>query len=164
MEQNKATGYTIYQLEQMAETVLTESGFTGINVDVVKLANMLGYAVFQANLSDNIAGQVIKNKQISAIYINANDAPSRQRFSIAHEIAHILLHHNPQEETFTDYRNNGTYSQQEFEADNFAAALLMPKDRSLDIWNICKDVDDFANAMRVSKAAASIRLTNLGLI
>lgn len=159
-----STSYTIYQLEQMAEAVLVQSGFADANVDIVKLANMLGYTVFQANLSNNIAGQVVKNEQGGAIYINVNDTPGRQRFSIAHEIAHVLLHHNSQEQTFIDYRNNGTYSQQEFEADNFAAALLMPKDRSLQVWNNYKDVDEFANAMGVSKAAASIRLTNLGLI
>ena len=85
--------------------------------------------------------------------------------AIAHEIGHILLHHNGgQDIDFTDYRNNDRYDKKEFEADNFAAALLMPKARSLEVWGLTGDVDDFARAMKVSRKAAAIRLINLGLI
>lgn len=155
--------FTVDQLERMADVLLEQTGFSSENVDVVKLANALDFKVFKANFIDDVAGQVIKNENEKAIYINANDKPGRQRFTIAHEIAHILLHHQ-KDSVFTDYRNKGAYSQQEFEADNFAAALLMPKERSHQIWNICNDVDDFASIMGVSRAAASIRLMNLGLI
>lgn len=154
--------FSIYQLENMAEAVLEQTGFLNKNVDVVKLANILGFNVYQTNFSDDIAGKVVREE--NAIYINQLDKPERQRFSIAHEIAHILLHHKGETGNFIDYRNNGTYNQQEFEADNFAAALLMPKDRSIEIWQKYRDVDDFAFAMKVSRAAASIRLINLKLI
>ncbi|MDD3506613.1 MAG: ImmA/IrrE family metallo-endopeptidase, partial [Sulfurimonas sp.] len=58
----------------------------------------------------------------------------------------------------------GDYNQKEFEADNFAASLLMPKEISIKVWKKTRDIDDFADAMQVSKVAASIRLRNLGLI
>lgn len=154
--------YSIYQLENMAEAVLKQTGFLNENVDVVKLANILGFNVYQAYFSDDVSGKVVKEEK--AIYINRLDKPERQRFSIAHEIAHILLHHKGEIGNFIDYRNKGIYNQQEFEADNFAAALLMPKNRSIEVWQKYKDVDDFAFAMKVSRAAASIRLINLGLI
>lgn len=159
------TSYTISQLEKIADIVLTSTGFNDKNVDVVHVANLLGYSVFQADLGASIAGMVEKNAQEAKIYINKNELPERQRFTIAHEIGHILLHHKGgQDIEFTDYRNNDRYDQKEFEADNFAAALLMPRDRSLEVWNNTQDVDNFARFMKVSRKAAAIRLINLGLI
>ena len=160
-----AKRYSIAQLEAMAQIALCEASFNNKNVDVVELANLLGYSVFQADFENDIAGKVEKNSNEAIIYINRNDKPERQRFTIAHEIGHILLHHNNNQDIdFIDYRNKGEYSQKEFEADNFPAALLMPKDRSIELWNNLNDVDDFARAISVSRAAASIRLMNLGLI
>ena len=157
--------YTVRQLEKIADIVLSSTGFNDKNVDIVKVANLLGYSVFQADLGGSVAGMVEKNSSEAKIFINENELPERQRFTIAHEIGHILLHHNGgQDIDFTDYRNNDRYDKKEFEADNFAAALLMPKARSLEVWGLTGDVDDFARAMKVSRKAAAIRLINLGLI
>ena len=74
------------------------------------------------------------------------------------------MHHVKQNEYFIDYRDKEIYDTKEFEADNFAANLLMPREKSIEIWQRTYDVDDFAKTMKVSRAAASIRLMNLGLI
>ena len=157
---------TYEQLEAAANVTLKHfnpqnSQFT----NVIAIAMALGYKVMATNFEKNISGMVVNNADGKYIYVNKNDTPERQRFTIAHEIGHILLHHvQKDEEYFVDYRNNNQYNDREFEADNFAAALLMPREKSISTWYETEDVDDFAKAMKVSRAAASIRLINLGLI
>lgn len=156
---------TYEQLEAAANVTLKhfnpqDSQFT----NVIAIAMALGYKVMATNFEKNISGMVVNNADGKYIYVNKNDTPERQRFTIAHEIGHILLHHVQKEEYFVDYRNNVKYDDREFEADNFAAALLMPREKSINVWHETEDVDDFAKAMKVSRAAASIRLINLGLI
>ena len=156
--------YSIPDLEKIAEIVIKEFG-CGDDVDVIQLANQLGFEVYQTDFADNIAGKVERNSTNSRIFVNRSDIPARKRFTVAHEIGHIILHNDISKDIdFVDYRNNGKYDQREFEADNFAAALLMPREKSKKVWNEYHDIDDFAVVMGVSKRAAAIRLTNLGLI
>lgn len=65
---------------------------------------------------------------------------------------------------FVDYKNKFTYSAKEYELDNFAAALLMPKELVYKTWQKTQRIRDFAEAMGVSQGAAAIRLTELNLI
>lgn len=57
-------------------------------------------------------------------------SPLRDNFTIAHELGHYLLHYEKKDETqiFTRYGAND----QEYQANRFAAAFLMPKDRFKD--------------------------------
>jgi Zn-dependent peptidase ImmA (M78 family) len=76
------------------------------------------------------------------------------------------LHHEPNEKPYkeVDFRTNSGFDSRESEANSLAAALLMPRKKANEIWSKLKDVDDFADAFKVSKQAASIRLENLRLI
>jgi len=159
--------YNIEQIEQISNAVL--KAFNEDNksvIDVVNIANKLGFEVSQAKFDGDISGMVKNSKNEKKIFINNQDIPSRQRFTLAHEIAHILLHHDNLDVEFdvVDYRNNGISTRKESEADSFAASLLMPTERAIRVWNFFEDVDDFAEEFNVSKMAASIRLRNLGLI
>lgn len=157
--------YTYKQLESAANVTLEHFNQQNLEfTNIIFIANQLGYTVISTNFENDISGMVVNSKSERAIYINNNDTPERQRFTIAHEIGHILLHHVEQNEYFVDYRNKEIYDTKEFEADNFAANLLMPREKSIEIWQRTYDVDDFAKTMKVSRAAASIRLMNLGLI
>ena len=157
--------YTYKQLESAANVTLEHFNQQNLEfTNIIFIANQLGYTVISINFENDISGMVVNSKSERAIYINNNDTPERQRFTIAHEIGHILLHHVEQNEYFVDYRNKEIYDTKEFEADNFAANLLMPREKSIEIWQRTYDVDDFAKTMKVSRAAASIRLMNLGLI
>ncbi|WP_103649807.1 ImmA/IrrE family metallo-endopeptidase [Campylobacter concisus] len=157
--------HTYKQLESVANVTLEHFNQQNLEfTNVISIANQLGYTVVSTDFENDISGMVVNSKDEKTIYINNNDSPERQRFTIAHEIGHILLHHIKNDEYFVDYRNKERYDSKEFEADNFAANLLMPKDKSIDVWQRTHDVDDFAKIMKVSRAAASIRLMNLGLI
>lgn len=87
------------------------------------------------------------------IFLNRNLPADRQRFSLAHELGHIVLHRFPSPEM-------------EQQADQFAAAFLMPKD---DIAGELRDLTLAKAAQlkphwRVSMAALIVRATTLGKI
>lgn len=67
-----------------------------------------------------------------AIYVNSDEYPQRQTFTIAHELGHALLHRDwaKTEEYQVLMRDDGTDhgEDHEKEANAFAAHLLVPKD------------------------------------
>ena len=108
----------------------------------------------------------------------ANDkAEGRQRFSAAHEIAHLFLHMgyivSPEKwNNIVAYedsvRARHGYSEEEFEAHQFAAAFLMPEDAFIKVaseaysngsYNLAKMAEKFG----VSVQAAKTRGQWLGL-
>jgi Zn-dependent peptidase ImmA (M78 family) len=95
--------------------------------------------------------------------------PNRQRFTIAHELGHLLLH---KDEVHIDRAFRNSISSQaidanEIEANRFAAELLMPFHllKNEDISNI--DVEDesslrdLARKFKVSLQAMTLRVTNI---
>jgi len=152
------------QIEQEVQKLVNGYNYP---IDIVEIAQKLGFEVYLSNFDNpDVAGMVINSLDNKSIYINKKDIPQRQRFTIAHEIGHIVLHHK-KDATFeeVDYRNtNELPSQKEIEANAFAAALLMPKELAIKVWDRLQDVDDFADYFKVSKSAGAIRLMNLGLI
>jgi Zn-dependent peptidase ImmA (M78 family) len=52
----------------------------------------------------------------------------------------------------------------EREANNFAAEILMPEGRVLELWDITPDIERAAEIFRVSKIAMATRLERMGLI
>ena len=148
------------EIEKKAKELIKNNDFP---IDVVKIANELGFNVFLSDFDEaNIAGMVVNSPREKSIYINKDDIPQRQRFTIAHEIGHIILHHqNNGDFKEVDFRNTDELpTQKEIEANAFAATLLMPKEQTVEMWNILQDIDDIANYFKVSKAAAAIRLMN----
>lgn len=162
--------YTLDQIENIAELVQKQLNVTDDTViDVVDIAKELGFNVYTSSFTkNNISGMVVSSTDEKAIYVAEDEFPQRQRFTISHEIGHIILHHDIDTESnfkIVDYRGaNNNFDRKEYEANAFAAALLMPKEKAKTIWKKLNDIDDFASTFKVSKMAASIRLQNLGLI
>ncbi len=80
----------------------------------------------------------------------------RDRFTIAHELGHIVLH---------SYRMPGDVA--ELEAHRFAGALLLPRDRAIDLVSSVTTLNEFARikaAFGISVQATIMRAANLGLI
>lgn len=97
------------------------------------------------------------------IAINEDDHPTRQRFTLAHELKHVL--DNPFIEALYPGRD-GTPSGQRAEAicDYFAACLLMPRPAVKMAWGLGHQrTDDLAAHFGVSRAAMGLRLHQLGL-
>ncbi|MFA5841120.1 MAG: ImmA/IrrE family metallo-endopeptidase [Candidatus Paceibacterota bacterium] len=122
--------------------------------------------------SKEFSGMLIRKDGHALIGINNNEAPVRQRFSIAHELGHFFLHQ--QDDTFVDYRKelkeNDIKNFKETEADQFAAALLMPKKfleedvKKLNSHGISeKEIKTLCDMYKVSEKAMTFRLINLNL-
>ena len=104
------------------------------------------------------------------IRINRHETRERQRFTLAHEIAHYLLHRDEidrHEEGIVDnvlYRS-GASEQTEYEANRLAADLIMPsnlvreKMDTLGTPTSDEIIDRMAEIFQVSKAAMEIRLS-----
>jgi len=75
-------------------------------------------------------GRIVNSKEFSIITINENSNIQRQRFTLAHELGHYVMHRNKRliydtEDNFWDWNS---YNQLETEANYFAAELLMPEE------------------------------------
>ncbi len=112
------------------------------------------------------------------IGVNATHPPTRQRFTIAHEIGHFLMHSErsmfvDKTVVFRDRSSSLGTDAEEIEANQFAAALLMPetlvlsevkalvassKSRNGDRW-----VKQLAKQFDVSPQSMQFRLANLGV-
>jgi Zn-dependent peptidase ImmA (M78 family) len=90
------------------------------------------------------------------IFVPTNTSRARDRFTIAHELGHLILHHQPNAgpKTFLRYGR----SPEETEANAFAGALLMPADRFRREWARCNgDPRTLAQTFQVSQSAADVR-------
>ena len=117
------------------------------------------------------------------IGVNALHASVRQRFTIAHEIGHLVLHEDPvfvdrmylapspskRPAYLRDARSSQATDVQEIEANKFAAALLMPPSmirEALDEVSVPVDgegIETLANLFDVSSQSMGFRLLNLGV-
>lgn len=100
----------------------------------------------------------------------SNQMPStRTRFSIAHELGHLCLHLLKSGGTLTEgtrLDRSPIYSEDEAEANEFAAALLMPKDEFIEFCKNCGKrvrIGDVAEYFNVSLQAAKTRGSILNL-
>ena len=101
-------------------------------VDITGLATALGLTVFESDeLPENISGRIcLDGVNTYSITVNANETYRRRRFTVAHECAHYLLHREKIGDGITDdgmYRSDKMSTKDEFEANNLAADLIMPR-------------------------------------
>ncbi|MGA9240535.1 MAG: ImmA/IrrE family metallo-endopeptidase [Silvibacterium sp.] len=169
------------KLEEKAEKTLRETDTYRIPIAIEVLAHRLNLAIQSEALGENLAGMLVVEGDRGAIGYNSTHALVRQRFTIAHEISHYLLHikKNRKSQLFIDrhltFRRDGYSSggvdYQEVEANHLGAALLMP--RGLVRQEIKKndlDLDDeeaitfLAKRFHVSSAAITNRLMNLQML
>ncbi|MFA5565088.1 MAG: ImmA/IrrE family metallo-endopeptidase [Acidimicrobiia bacterium] len=103
----------------------------------------------------------IKDDGSFTVFLPINTSYRRDRFTIAHELGHLVLHYPHAEETKA-YRRYGQ-SRQETEANAFAGALLMPEKAFRDFWyehrHLTHDarLDAVVRQFQVSKSAADVR-------
>ncbi len=161
------------EVELQASRVLAPLGVGEPPVNAIAVANGLGIEVRAVRWSDDaLRGRTIVRGGAPIIEVNADDPPNRRRFTIAHEVGHAVLHLlNKSHETISDtarelYRLSsiepGT-DPREIEANQFAAALLMPEDMVRRYHATEKDTYQLARVFNVSEDALAYRLKNLNL-
>lgn len=155
--------------QAQAEKILKNFGIKHPPVDPEAIAESMGvdvvYAHFMAPYDDQISG-FIELEPIPRIVVNAAIHPNRKTFTIAHELAHFVLHQ--------DYAKSGNYRilprkneytgnkpDEEREADAFAANLLVPYGE-LKKYASLASVPELARIFLVSDQVISNRLKRIG--
>jgi hypothetical protein len=141
-------------------------------VDVKAIAEALGIKVWEGRWPENISGKLIPDPVNGgnagySIIVNGDEGFTRKRFTIAHELAHFILHRNQIEAGIIDnvlYRS-GLSNLQERQANRLAADILMPRHLVARILEKHKNhaIEVLANFFMVSPAAMTIRLNQLRL-
>lgn len=130
-------------------------------LDVFSLVSALGLRLVKVPMEENTSGFFQIKDGMYEVGVNSLHHPNRQRFTVAHEIGHYILHRS--HGTFKDgllFRKN-QFNVQEKEANLFASVLLMPRfefESALRVGSI----EEVARKFGVSKQAAEYRLVGLG--
>ncbi|MGE3067692.1 MAG: ImmA/IrrE family metallo-endopeptidase [Hyphomicrobiaceae bacterium] len=133
-------------------------------VDVLAVARSLDLAVYETkDWPDDISGQIKKDdsKPEYVITINGKHSRHRKRFTVAHEIAHYILH---QELIGDGIIDDGLYRSRlggriEVQANEMAADILMPWElinRAMDLG--FNTMEGLADTFDVARSAMAIRL------
>lgn len=167
-------------IKETATRVLNQSGIGRPPIDVEFLVRAQGALLTSApNNDDTVSGFILRVPGSPAVIgVNANHPPVRRRFTLAHELGHLLLHAGTELHIdrfvmrMRDERTSEGTDEAEIEANRFAAEILMPEDflRSdlNELGPVTADDEEaitwLAKRYGVSKQAMTIRLTSLKLI
>ena len=141
----------------LAWQVLIKNNISALPVKVKKLCKSVGVKVRSYRRSFDLLkrlgldGNTEGNDAFSAdgcIFYDDTKSPARQRFSIAHELGHVLLH-----------KDERVGEDQEREADIFASRLLAPL-CVLHYLNV-RSAAEISELCEISQAAAEIRYKRL---
>ena len=173
-----------------ARKLLDQFKIKEVPVPVEVIAEKLGAKIVEKPFSGNepLSGALIRTSKSTVIAINGAVSDTRKRFTLAHELAHLVLHKG---DIFVDVvprvmlkrhaevnmRNaspSRTEDKKELEANQFAAELLMPKELidefltllldespSLDVEDL---IETLAKQFGVSQRTMEYRLVGLGLL
>lgn len=167
------------RVEQKAHRLLQQHGVQRPPVPIEDLVSRLGIQLAAEPLDSEVSAMLYRKGGRALILVNKNHPPVRQRFSVAHELGHFLLHGG---EVFIDKRIRVDFrdsksslgvSREEIQANRFAAELLMPEELLVaEVGKLRKRESDIsanqliaklAKVFEVSRLAIQHRLTNLGL-
>lgn len=138
--------------------------------DIVEVAELLGFTLINMNYHEDkidafSSMNTINDQNYFVIITGDSGSFYRQQFSIAHEIAHWVLHQNinPQE------LDKDEYKEIEEEANKLASILLLPEDSfGLELQSkVVDEIDTYYNLKRkwnVSMAAMIMRAKDLNII
>ena len=133
------------------------------------LAKSLNAKVLISTLPRDISGQIEKTNEGFIIKVNRHEAKHRQRFTLAHELAHLILHKSIIEgqETWSEsvlLRAPNQPLAIEYQANRLASDLIMPynlvQEATSDYGGRLKetDIEELARLFGVSKSAMEIKL------
>lgn len=135
-------------------------------IDLNYVSEKLTIKVIRKDLGAGIEGACKSSGVNRLIVLNPNPtSPEKERFTFSHEIGHLLIHHSSYiciQDYFHTYK---TQNDEEQEANDFAAELLIPRRAILDIL-AKKDlnftlIEQVAIKYKTSLSVAAIRLIQL---
>lgn len=157
------------KLRRVAENLWRDLGVEGDIFPIVQVLDVVlsdalpdyTFAVIEPEYMGSEHGLTEPDQRIVLIredvYVGACEGRGRDRFTMAHELGHLILHsgkylarmdpramRNPQHEKYED---------SEWQANTFASELLMP----VRIVQSCKDTHELARRCQVTLDAANVR-------
>jgi len=159
------------EARQYSPFVTIEDAKRRYPVDMEGLARQLGLEVFELSMPKEMSGRLLKTQTGYRIHVNAAHGRNRKRFTMAHEIAHFMLHRDLFDQQIVDdemYQSEQITSRLESQANAYAAELLMPELRLTARYLELKDahrpteiVEQMALEFQVSRHAMRIRLESV---
>ncbi len=193
MMKNEFTQYHGMSAKDFLRELSDKHGFDiSPPIDLEKILELLNVKLDESIDFEKIdtAGSVsIRDGGVPTVWVNPleNNYEPRKRFTIAHEIGHLIRHIDPDigvrefiDTKKTLNRKDSYWDTKEYEANNFAARLLMPVDLLKEYGNnIISEyktktgkngipvkifIDRMAELFHVSEPAMKYRLKNIGAI
>ena len=166
------------RISYLVQALLQENQVTTPPVPVEQIAKALDAQLRFSPLDDELSGMIYVKEGTPIIGVNALHHPNRQRFTIAHECGHLVLHKTQITQEvhvdkvfpmlMRDAVSAAGINEIEVEANLFAAELLMPVSLLANtLGNESFDIDDegavtaLARSFRVSPSAMRFRLGDL---
>ncbi|SEM24781.1 Zn-dependent peptidase ImmA, M78 family [Butyrivibrio sp. ob235] len=101
-------------------------------IDLFKECDEFGYKLIRYPIGENSSlGFAMSKEDDVVIFTNSSSRLSREIFTLAHEIGHVVLHFNSDKKFVDDSSTifSSSEDDREQEANYFAACLLMPEDK-----------------------------------
>lgn len=154
--------YKNYQKSRdLAWRILLQENVRELPVNIVSLCRQMGIPVKYFTPNDGNDGYSAIFLGTPRIYVSELCSPERQRFTIAHELGHILLGHVGEAELVNREPGPGD-NPIEQEANVFASRLLAP---ACVLWALdAREPEEIASLCRISHQAATFRAERMKLL
>jgi Zn-dependent peptidase ImmA (M78 family) len=163
------------KIDSIVEELLAKCKIKGPAVAVDKIAKGEGATIVFTHFNNEVSGLLLRQGSEKTIAVEKEQPDARQRFTIAHELAHLMLHEGKELRVDKKFRVNLRSPEsstaedvEEIEANAFAAGLLMPESfLKVDLGEVILDLEDaeqvnrLAKRYKVSTQAMTLRLVNL---
>ncbi len=160
-------------ISQTANNLL--QGNKSLPIPIETIVSNQGIKLLSYDLGEGMSGVLIIEQGEATIGYNKNEHRVRNRFTIAHELGHFMLHKEKDLFVDKDFKimfrtipSNDVNEIHEKEANEFAASILMPEDllrREIDLLDL--DYTDenavkiLAKKFDVSPISMSIRISKI---
>jgi Zn-dependent peptidase ImmA (M78 family) len=149
-------------VRQQAAKLLEQLRITEPPVNVEDVAARVGLRVEHKRLLDGLSGRLLRERMV--VEVNSTHARNRKRFTIAHEIGHLLLKHSNVVCAADRWTAADPRRVNERQANAFASELLMPELWIRARWPDVHDYRAMATLFEVSPEAMFLRLQDASIL